>query len=225
MFIRAPKEEWLFAKDLPVGRKHRLRNAQAYEEIVKAIVKELESVSLSLETPSEQVARESGVARPLIKLRVARSLVDLFHNSSSGYRAQFWHDVELGEAANRYAIEKLLPPARVLLKSCRISQSRRSIVDASLQPSALKAMKLWIHQGLWCRYRRLDERLLQVGRWHAQQNSGDHRARKLAIYGSLVPENESFLELKGGWVFPNGESWNPNNAKNRAEDIYRYGFT
>ena len=48
-------------------------------------------------------------------LKVDRSTVDLFHNSWSGYRAQYYRGVRIGERANDYALKKLTPRIKELL--------------------------------------------------------------------------------------------------------------
>jgi hypothetical protein len=45
--------------------------------------------------------------RAVVTIRTRPEAVDQFHNSSSGYRAQFYVSPALGESANRTAVEAL----------------------------------------------------------------------------------------------------------------------
>jgi len=226
-FSQVPREQWRFAKGFPASRRHHLQESPTYEEIVDGVLKAFEIERVFAETPNAKnlhsiTARKAGVRRVVIRLKSDAWWIDLFHNSSGGYRAQFWHSVVLGETANQFIINKLMPAARSLMDQGPLSHRVESIREASLKPAE---MKVWIHQGLWCRFRRLDDRVLEVPRWHENRESDDKRAKKLATYASLAPDNETLLELIGKWVYPGGNEWCPEKGKKRSLEIHQYGFT
>jgi hypothetical protein len=130
--------------------------------------------------------------------------------------------VELGETANRLALDELSPRVVPLIQSHGMKPLRSSILDRSLQHPAAK---IWIHQGLWLRHARREDRVLRVACWHFQLNSQDKRRRKLARWACLAPQHEASIVLKGGFVFPNGQPWLGPPDKQRSEELHLCGFT
>jgi hypothetical protein len=52
--------------------------------------------------------RFKGDPRAIIQFKVNRSLYDLFFNSRTGYRAQFWRSPDMGVSANAFLVANLL---------------------------------------------------------------------------------------------------------------------
>jgi hypothetical protein len=84
-------------------------------------------------------------------------LVDLFHNSAAGVRAQCLHSIELGNAALNYARDSLRKKAIELIADRRIGRIPQDLVLKSLD---LDSTKVWIHQGRWVRHARIADRQL-----------------------------------------------------------------
>ncbi|MDR5740151.1 hypothetical protein [Caballeronia sp. LZ016] len=177
---------------------------------------------LTLEQVIKQRATDDKtVSRVVVKLRTSARAIDLFHNSSSGYRAQYYTDVGLGDAANKLVLEELLPIVVPLVLQLRPSLP----IDFLDQSFGHPCAKVWIYQGLWLRHARSDHRVLEVPRWQSQLGSEKNRPRKLARWGCLAPDSESAFVIKGGFVFPDGRRRCDVPGKNRATEIHAFGFT
>ena len=216
-FSRSDPERWCLDSALPSERRCRLLSSPSYEDIV-AFMKN----DLTLETARCQRATSGEKAyRVVVKLRSTSAAVDLFHNSVSGYRAQYLLSTSNGEAANSYALEELLPTVAPLLLK------RRPTFPAVILEQSLRHpwTKMWIHQGVWLRRARTDQQVLHVPDWESQPSSSLPRAKKLARWGKLAPDTESAFVIKGGFVLPDGSHRFGQPPKNRAEDLHTCGFT
>src|SRR5262249_34022465 len=159
-----------------------------------------------------------GYFRVEVTLEMSASIVDLFHSSAGGYRAQYFYSVKNGEAANEYAVHQLVPRVVELLngrrkRTCALWWVERSL----LQPEA----KLWIHQGSWLRLGKLTDRNLLVERWvryRWDKPGKDH-------WANLTPENETRIDIKGGPVTPEGIPCSKRLKPNRGENIHNAGYT
>jgi hypothetical protein len=217
-FHRATSDVWCLDSSLPTARRRRLLSSPSFESIVASL-----RDSLSVEQVKCDPAKSGEKAnRIIVKLRTNSKAIDLFHNSVSGYRAQYLKDAELGEAANRFALDELWPHVLPLI----LSRGRNRIPTVTLEQSLLHPWaKLWIHQGLWLRYARREHRVLRVAPWQSQLSSQVKRSRKLTRWGCLAPEFESAFVIKGGFVYPNGLPRLGTPPKDRAADLHSCGFT
>lgn len=151
-------------------------------------------------------------------MHVSSAIVDLFHNSAAGYRAQYYHDPGNGEAANSYAVHQMVPRILQLLKGAEKGTCKPAWVQQSLlHPDA----KLWIHQGPWLRHPRLIDKNLLVKRWLAYAWSELHKRN----WARLTPEDEPRIDLKGGPATLDGHSYEGRLKPGRSEQISRGGFT
>ncbi len=217
-FHRVAEEEWEFVDGYRSCDKRRLLNGPPYEEIVAALCRRLELESVRW----QKLKAGEDAHRVVIKLRSTVDAVTFFHNSSSGYRAQYWRSIASGEAANRLALDTLFPHVVPLVQSHGMKQARLPTLDQSLHHPAAK---IWIHQGSWLRYARREDRVLRVQSWQSQLNSEDKRRRKLARWACLAPQHESSIILKGWFMLPNGLPWTGSPHKQRSEEIHLCGFT
>lgn len=147
---------------------------------------------------------------------------DQFHNSKCGYRAQYFHSICNGEAANAYTLLTLAPRIKQLLtghekRTCPWWWVEKSLLDGEA--------KVWIHQGAWLRQRRNSDRNLHVPRWRAKCGSSDSSCRKKALWGSLTPADEPNLDIKGGFLDLQGTPLGNSLKPSRSTDIHNYGFT
>lgn len=217
VFVRLSKEAWNLSTQLATSRRRRLQCPPRYEHLVDGLLRQMSLV---------RVAREKsrdipGYFRAVVILRVRASALDLFYNSASGYRAQYYGGAALGTAANRNAIDRLLPSITVAVADANKRTCPPDWVETSLRdPHA----KLWPHQGLWVRYARKADRNLLVARWVARQADPDKKLRKRAERSMLTPANERLLELKGGFLSSTGSPLGTFKPK-RSEDLHELGFT
>ena len=162
-----------------------------------------------------------GFFRILIRLKATRRTVALFHSGASGYRAQYYNSAELGDHANRYLLDRLTPLVLRLLsrqpkRTCAAAWVARSLGD----PDA----KAWVHQGPWLRYATSADRHLLVSRWTREQRSSNKTRRRKALYSGLIPQGESGIDLKGGFLTLLGHPLGTLKP-DRARDIHELGFT
>ncbi len=215
--MRIPSREWCLAGPLPRGRKLALLNGPAFVEIVRRV----RMIAKLHRCWRQRSSSRHGGYRACVRIVVPKSTVDLFHNSASGYRAQYHRDPALGERANAYALKFLTPRIKELLRgnekgTCPWWWVERSLLDRSA--------KIWIHQGRWLRQARHAHRYLRVERWVRHEASPKSKRRKVARWAALIPNHEECLDIKGGFLTLEGEpvgSLKPN----RSRDIHDYGFT
>ena len=162
-----------------------------------------------------------GFFRAVVTLRVRALALDLFYNGASGYRAQYYHAPELGTAANRFAIDQLLPNAIREVAAINKRTCRPDWVEKSLGHSDAK---LWPHQGTWLRRRRMSDQNLLVTRWLARHHDPDNKRRMKAKRSILTPAKETKLELKGGFLSLRGNlrrTFKPH----RSRELHELGYT
>ena len=177
--------------------------------------------ALVVEHRREQLRGRPTHSRVVVKFAVDKDLVNLFHNAATGYRARSYASPEMGDEANALMVRSLAMRAEALLSS----RSKRTcplewFTLSMSQPSA----KVWIHQGLWLRHARCSDERLRVDRWFRHRHDEDVKARRRARWAGLLPDSESSLEIKGGFVSEQDveiDSLKPS----RARDLHGYGFT
>ena len=202
---------------MPTRRRHMLLSSPSYVEIIAAMTHKME-----LEALCCQRAESGELAyRVVAKLSSTPATIDLFHNSATGYRAQYLLGEAIGEAANDYALTQLLPAIALLVLK------RRPICPAAVLEQSLRHpwTKVWVHQGPWLRHARKDEWVLRVPDWQGQATSANARSGKLIRWGMLAPDTEAAFVIKGGFVFSDGRHRLGEPPKNRAQDIHSCGFT
>jgi hypothetical protein len=209
--------EWKLSQQLPPKRRRRLKNSPPYGQIVDGLVRQIALVRVA----RERFRKVPGYFRAVLTLRVRATALDLFYNSVSGYRAQYYQAADLGTVANRFALDRLVPQVLRSVTSVNKPTCPPAWVEKSLRdPDA----KLWPHQGVWLRYARRTDQNLLVDRWLARQCDPDKKLRKKAKRSMLTPVVETLLELKGGFLSSSGEplgTFKPT----RSKDIHELGYT
>lgn len=216
-FGRVSDCEWKLSSNMDKSRRELLYASGCYEVLLEKLLEEATVVAVKRER-----ARQLRIYRRVVlTLRVEPGVLDLFYNSPSGYRAQYYLSTELGARANRYAIDKLV--AVLLVKAGHIKKrglnwewAKQSLMDSDA--------KLWPHQGLWLHWARLKDRNLFVDRWINTKSENEKERRKGAIWSTLTPNEESLLEFKGGFILSGGESLGTFKP-NRALNIHELGYT
>jgi hypothetical protein len=211
-FARIAETEWLLHQRIKGKRRRFLVNSPPFEEILRGI-----STSACLVSYKRERHDVENWFRAKFTFRTDPLLVDLFHNSSTGYRAQFYRNAKTGERANSHAVTLLLRKALgVIGDPAEVKWARRS--------SDAEGTKIWIHQGKWLRQQAYVERNLLVMRWTTFLDDEDKMRRKHARWAMLTPYDEELIEIKGGYLtrvdVPVGAQ-----KRDRAGQLHDYGFT
>lgn len=215
-FVRISEEEWCLTRGIDQRRRQRLLRDTTFEGIVDRIT---ENATISFHKRERFDSQQ--IYRVLITLEMDAAIVDLFYNSVSGYRAQYYYSVENGERANDYAVKRLTPRIKELLTEKEKSTCPWWWVERSLlSPGA----KLWIHQGRWLRIAKRADR--NICAWMNRQGScpATSGERKL-IWGSLSPKDETRIDVKGVFLTLTGTPKNKRLKPRRGKDIHDFGFT
>jgi len=192
-------------------------SSPGYERIIHRVAREVDVAGYR----RQRAQRKAKCFRACVKLKCGAETISLFHNSRSGYRAQYYSSVASGEKANRFALAVLVPRVGELLRGkekrgCSWSWMEKSLLD----PTA----KVWIHQGHWLRANARRERNLSVKRWLRAQADDDRERRKRARWATLTPSSELCLELKGGFLSLSGKPLGFF-KQTRSRDSRELGFT
>ena len=163
-----------------------------------------------------------GYYRAEVTLKLNAATVDLFHNSATGYRAQYYKGVRNGELANKYAVHRLIPVIVGLLngkekRTCPIWWLKKSL----LHPET----KLWIYQGRWLRIAKLCDQNLLVKRWLSNGCPQNTAEKKKRVWGTLTPKGETRINLKGGGVTITGSLLTKRLKPERGKEIHELGYT
>ena len=213
-FIRVSSHEWALGPGVGLTRRRRLVRATTFESLVRRIVG-----GLKILTHRRARLRDyPGYYRAEVTLKVDPTIVDLFHNSAAGYRAQYYQSVTNGESANEYAVQQLVPRVMRLLSAVRKRTCPGWWVQRSLlHPEA----KLWIRQGPWLRHPKRSDRQLAVRRWLAYRWTKKHKQH----WSSLIPKSETRIDLKGAPLTLDGTPLKKSLKPSRGRQIFEAGYT
>lgn len=216
-FAIAPACDWILAAAVRPERRNRLRRGGSYERTVADVLATSTHVSFR-----RQRGPTDGSARCTVTIQVAPTLLDRFFSSACGYRAQYFVCPHTAHLADSHVVQAALPPILRFLASRPTRSVDRAFLDASLSHPWVK---VWPYQGLWLRRAKLTDRLLLVPRWQQGLSSGSEHRCKLARWGSLAPECESRLQIKGGYVRNGKHLLVGKPQAKRAREIHELGFT
>jgi hypothetical protein len=213
-FARVPPKNWCLHDRVHYRRRQRLLHGSGFVDIVNTIAKDARILTYK----RRKIRDIPGYYRAEVTLQIPARVVDLFHNSAAGYRAQYYRSAATGEIANKYAIQQLATRVMQILKgeykrTCPPSWMERSL----LHPKA----KVWIHQGRWLLIARLSDRNLSVKRWLYSKPS----KKKRRLWATLTPMNETRIDLKGAPLTRNGRLLRKNLKHKRSEEIHAVGYT
>jgi len=175
------REVWCLSGDLSRKWRALLLQGPPFEQGIETLASEARVAACSREACDDV----PGYYRAVVTVLVRAESSAWFHSGNCGYRAQYFQSAAVGERANRCAVETLVQALDAQLRGTR----------SMPQPWLMESLhgggtKIWIHQGLWFRYRRRADRQLAVSRWAAELQSQNEQRRKLALWASLVPLNE-----------------------------------
>ncbi len=215
---RAPSRLWKISIDVELERRNGLVSSPNFENILENIKKSVRKISLKRE-PCDDIP---GYYRVVAVLECRNcEPIDQFHNSTTGYRAQYLSSPEDGDKANSFAVNILASLVQKRLKDRKpwhwdLAWAHASISD----PSA----KIWIHQGLWLRHAREVCQELIVDAWNRNRYTCNRYLKKKKRYGRILPGCENRIDFKGAWVSDNGEVISTLKPS-RADSIHKHGFT
>jgi len=213
-FKRIPSKDWRISSAIDGRRRRELLRGRSFANIVKAIAKH----ATVLTHKRARIDASPEYYRAEVTLHVKAMMVDLFHNSCTGYRAQYYHSAKTGEVANRYALSKLGPRVIDLLSKRHKRTCPLWWVRKSLQ---LPAAKAWIHQGPWLRSPKKGDRNLMVNRWLG----ANPPKKKRVLWATLTPATELRIDLKGAPLTLTGKPLTTRLKPRRSKDIHEVGFT
>jgi hypothetical protein len=131
--------------------------------------------------------------------------------------------MDQGKAANVYLVNALIGRMREVSGCQSVDHCEWEFIEASLaHPDA----KCWIYEGPWLS-NEPDRWNLRVDRWDRNAHKITMACRFEAGWARLTPENETRLELKGGWV----DGWGRPAEKqaksrlHRSSEIHHHGYT
>lgn len=221
-FSRIDDDRWVVDASVEPVRRRRLLQAPSFDRLVGEMLRGAKVEALKWESAPKRNGRREPGRRYVIKVRVDPARLDLFFNSSSGYRAQFLAGAQLGRRADRHVLDVAMRELASQLASRYGPAHPQASVEASI---AHPRAKVWIHQGLWLRFARRDDRVLKVAAWQTRLESDDKNRRKKARWGMLAPDAESLLLLKGAY-FDGGTPLDIGKSPAaRSRDLHELGFT
>ena len=155
-FIHLDDTEWCFSERVLASHKRRLLESPDFPELIEQISARLKIDCLKRNEKKDK----KGYFRIIVTIKLPPKIVDLYFNSASGIRAQYYKSIKKGEQAEQYAHKKLIP---VILKKLDCVTKRTCPIDWINKSLNHKFAKLWIHQGLWLRHHRRVFRRFHAG--------------------------------------------------------------
>jgi hypothetical protein len=223
--------EWNFNPALiNAERAKRLIEHLPFSELVGRI-SEVRSIAFSAEM-GRRDAR--GWVRALWVIDTTPEVFDLFFNSPSGYRAQFYIAADRGLRANRLSIDSVQDRLLGLAEAYPVNLMTRQQVETSL---ASRYAKIWIDESASTVNKTSTDPLviqaLEVPRWvramnealsawAQQRGPAPYVARSLL--GVQAPEGRS-LKIVGAWVNNEIADHVVHSKEERAEHIHKFGFS
>ena len=223
-------------------RASKLANADSSDALIDALDN---AFSAALSTKEVQVKFDGigddfGAPRVAFQFPVSVELYDWFYNARTGYRAQYWISPDKGRAFNaqlisrfRSTVGRAWPGEYVTGQKELHSGACQRIADDELTVNKSIALmsldldlsKIWMCENIlahrdeqipWIFYYRGPQ--LSVTKWDVGDKSGLH-----AWYPE---ERNAWLEIKGGYVAPDGEVTQPKKSpKCRSLQLHRSGWT
>jgi hypothetical protein len=226
--------QWQFSPLLePSERFTYLLEEIAFPDIVDSIVTDSrERVTLEkIDRPDSRVLK--GSCRVVFTLEVQPRTLDLFYNSPWGYRGQYCVSADNGLRCNRLLLDALMDSLIACLRAnARVSAGD---VDLACQSLQLPSAKIWIRENgqIDPKDYTLTEQVLhppwlacaREARADLDANRNPTPAEKLNAIVGVRAAYGSVLDVKGGWITPNGTELIDDYKRHRAEHIRDYGFS
>jgi hypothetical protein len=203
---------------MPDRRRGTLEPDYSFSEIANRIAAEALVRAPKLEDVDDPKAPHN-TARACFPLQVDAETGDIFHNGRSGLRAHYWASPALGDEATKTVGRTLntklvaaTPRDEALLRTpSGVQWSEETIMRALERPST----KAWVSE----QELRRDGQGLRVARWERNESEvGNPRLWRWTPRATII-------EIKTGWLTPDGREWIVECKKGRAMQIYRWGYS
>lgn len=229
-------------------RAEKLENAGSPDDLIfhleECLRKSVENCQLRLAVDS--IGNEFTECRSIVQFRVSPELYDWFFNARTGYRAQFWINPDDGRAFNEQLTQALRDVLALQLTSTVVTArlielvnkkprkerdigERRISVDRFIASLSQTDAKIWICERLYSHEASItDIRSILIASPPSAIPVID-RWRDVALEAGLrapYPNQEhSWLDLKGGFIGPDGKANEGKSQIQRAQDIHDRGWT
>ncbi|MFZ5905827.1 MAG: hypothetical protein ACOYVJ_00260 [Nitrospirota bacterium] len=229
--VRIP--EWSYQSDkFGVQRLRLLQQADSYSAIAYRISDEMTDIKFCVKKGNKAAKNKT---RAEFLFSVKRETVDVFFNSSQGYRAQYYLEPQRGIECNRFMIELIKDKIIEVAKQSSQSLMTFEQVKKSIQYGSAR---IWISEKdstLDQTSHRPEEILaLNIPRWvnavsqvlsdwdANQQPSPTIKTR--ALLGVQAPEGIQ-MKVLGAWLDDKDKEFVVPSKIDRAQHIYNYGFS
>jgi len=203
---------WKYSDAVERERRRTLASPASYEELVRLVVEDAQSISARAEPGRDQGLTHCMQA--VFEFELPTTGDPLF-NVPRGYRAQYWKSPSDGLAANAFLVSVLA--SRLLGAVDPSSDHRLTSFDVCASLHAASA-KLWIQEiPSWLAQPTED---LNVERWL----DAARRGVDLARWGVCAMPVVKF-QVKGALLDPSGNEVVPLRKIRRHYDIHHYGFS
>jgi len=205
---------WRFAPSLGSSRIANLKRLTTIHDIAEQLRSRMEHVCAHWRESDDS----PGHWRAIYCFRVAAPLFDLFFNSASGYRGAYFASPNGGREANAFILSRLSEP---LIASSSLRDGPVTIRSSLEAASA----KMWLaeretaccqHCGEWQAPGDTAPEIFN-GRWEVSEHT-------YAGYGRKAP-NLTLIRVFGGFVNPIGEEYFAPHKRNRAQQLYDWGWS
>ncbi|QQE87916.1 hypothetical protein [Azotobacter chroococcum] len=210
--------DWDYVGRATFDRRTRMQNPPPFSRIIDQLKDEMNLVCFH----REQKSSDQSYSRAVFCATVEPALFDLFFNSPTGYRGEFFISPERGVAANRLLLQELSPK---LIQFAAIQDT--GIDQAWLLESLSKlSAKAWLAEeslslcskcaGEWSTSY-VSELEIRNGRWECS----DHA---YSVWGRQAPCLTK-IRFFGGFINSTNQEWLAEHKQSRAAQIWQYGWT
>lgn len=232
--VRDLCRDWIFVPDrVSDERRLYMEEPRLFEDVLRAVTDDAKDIAYRTKRGCIET---KGHTRAEFRLSVTLRTYDLFFNSRSGYRAQFYYDQERGMQQNRAILTRL---RAVLLDAASAKDRHATFTIAHVERSLdVPSAKIWINEDTssldqksidataltainvphWARAARKAEASIRHGftlRPAAQQK---------ALLGVQAPTGTE-LKVLGAWLDDrSGLEFVAPSKRNRTRQIRVYGF-
>ncbi len=226
-------EEWRIRRNkVGAQRLSSLHQALPYSSIAQRVADEIKNVQFY---PKRGDREAKNNKRAEFYFSVDPETLDIFFNSSQGYRAQYYLDSQRGIESNRIVIDLLKDK---LIEAA--SQSNQTMMSIEQVKKSLEheSVKIWINE----KHSTLNQTsrdpeqimVLEIPRWMetmeqvlsawAENQQPNPSIKTRALLGVQAPEGNC-MEVLGAWLDDKDKEFVVPSKIKRAQHIHEYGFS
>jgi len=232
--VAGSSRDWIFTTDRVCDeRRLYMEEARSFEDVIQAVADDAKAITYRLKRGTIEA---KGHTRAEFRFSVTPRTYDIFFNSSSGYRAQFYYDQGRGMQQNRAILTSLWP---VLLSAASANDPHATFTIAHVERSLdHPSAKIWINEDTSS----LDQKsidataltAINVPHWVGAAREAEAgirggftlqpSAKQKALLGVQAPTGTE-LKVFGAWLDDrSGLELVVPSKRNRARQIRVYGF-